>query len=281
MLGHKIWQVCQDRYETWVSLRSAPSGALDIFDPSRIITGVEVGDAVALARALARAQPTHVINCIGIVKQRPEATDPVTSIRVNALWPHEVAALSTAAGSRVIHISTDCVFSGHRGPYTEADAPDAIDLYGRTKLLGELDAAQGLTLRTSIIGRELSGRAGLVEWFLGERGGTVRGYTRAWFSGLTTSALAETIADVIERRPELRGLYHIASSPINKCELLLRLNTAFGTDTTIQPDDATVVVDRSLNADRFWAEIGSPPPDWTRMIDALAQDPTPYEQYRS
>ncbi len=282
MLGHKVWQVCRERFETWVTFRTPPSGAVaSLFDSSRVVSGVSAGDLVSLARALAEARPTDVINCTGIVKQRRGARDPVASIAVNAAWPHEIAALCAAAGARPIHISTDCVFSGRRGNYGEADAPDAEDLYGRSKALGELDEIEGLTLRTSMIGRELGGRSGLVEWFLGERGRTVRGYTRAVFSGFTTAALAAILADLIERHPALRGLYHVAASPIDKCTLLRQLNEAFSAGITIEPDDRSVVIDRSLNAERFWAAVGRRSPDWTTMIAALASDPTPYEKYRS
>ncbi len=281
MLGHKVWQVCRDRFETWVTLRSAVAGAAaGLFDPSRTLTGVSAGDLASFARALEESRPTDVINCIGVIKQRAEAHDPVVAIKVNSAWPHEMAALCAAVGARPIHISTDCVFSGRRGNYAETDPPDAEDLYGRSKALGELDEDEGLTLRTSMIGRELWGRTGLLEWFLANRGGKIRGYTRAVFSGFTTAALAAIIGDLVEHQPTLRGLHHVASAPINKCELLRRLNEAFRANVSIEPD-GSVAVDRSLNAERFWAAMGQRPPDWTDMIAALASDPTPYDRYRS
>lgn len=281
MLGHKLWLTCRERFETWATVRSRPTGSVgSLFDDSRVIADVHATDQTSAVRAIAAARPTVVVNCIGIVKQLPAAKDPLTSVRVNALWPHELAALCAATGARVIHISTDCVFSGRKGRYVETDVPDAEDLYGRSKLLGELDEAEGLTLRTSIVGRELSGRTGLVEWFLGERGGAVRGYTRAVFSGLTTRAFATVVADVIERDDGLAGIYHVAAAPIDKHDLLCRLREAFGIAVSIQPD-ASLVIDRSLDAERFWQATGEARPDWDEMIEGLVSDPTPYEAYRS
>ncbi len=167
MLGHKVNQVFRERFDTWATLRGQPpAGAVSLFDPARTITDVDVLDLVRLDQVLREVHPSVVINCVGVVKQLAEARDPVAAISINALFPHRLPRSCRTIGARVIHISTDCVFSGRRGNYSETDESDAADLYGRTKLLGEVTGEGALTIRTSIIGRELRGTTGLLEWFL-------------------------------------------------------------------------------------------------------------------
>ena len=284
MLGHKVWQTLRERFDTWVTLRSSVSEyrSLNLFDPGRTIEGLDATSVDGLIRTLAIVRPNVVVNCIGIVKQRPIAKDPLVSLTVNSLLPHRVAALCGASGARLIHISTDCVFSGKTGRYTEADVPDADDLYGRSKLLGEPHGADGtaLTLRTSIVGRELRSTTGVTEWFLSHRGGTVPGFTKAIFSGLTTLELARTVANIIERQRDLAGLYHVSSAPISKYELLQRLNGAYNAGIRIEPSN-TMTLDRSLDSSRFWQATGFEPPGWDRMVADAAADPTPYDQWRT
>jgi dTDP-4-dehydrorhamnose reductase len=280
MLGHKTWQVLRERFDTWATIRRRqPYAATGLFSNSRIIEGVNVDDFDSVVRACATSRPTVIVNCVGIVKQLEEALDPIRSITINALFPHRVAALAREAGARAIQISTDCVFSGKRGNYSERDTPDAADLYGRTKLLGEITGPGCLTLRTSIIGRELSATTGLLEWFLSHRGMRVNGYTRARFSGLTTRALAGVLADVIERHSSLAGIYHVASEPISKYDLLCRLNQAYVAGAVIEPSD-DVQIDRTLDGAAFRKATGLAISGWDAMIDALAADPTPYEEWR-
>lgn len=275
MLGHQLWREFHSRHEVWVTLRQplaageAPAG----FDPARTLTGVAAEDDAALARAFATARPEAVINCIGVVKQRPEASDPLVCIPINALLPHRVARLAATAHARMIHISTDCVFSGQRGGYTETDASDAGDLYGRSKFLGEVHDAHAVTLRTSIIGRELRTRSGLIEWFLAQQGRTIRGFRRAIYSGLTTPELARVIERVLVRHPEINGLWHVCGEAINKYELLRLAQRSFGWTGEILPDDS-LVCDRSLDSSRFRAATGYVPPSWPAMLDELARVPS-------
>ena len=281
MLGHKLWQTLAPRFDARVTFRGAASryARTGLFDPARSIGGVSAQDFDSLARAFAAARPEAVVNCIGVVKQDPAAKDPLTSIAVNALFPHRLAQLCRAAGARLIHLSTDCVFSGRRGDYTERDAPDAEDLYGRTKLLGEVDYENCLTLRTSMIGRELAGSHGLVEWFLAQRGGRVRGFRRAVFSGFTTGALADIIAWLIAEHTGLRGVWNVAAAPINKFDLLTLVKQVYGLEVEIEPDEA-FVCDRSLDGGRLRAETGFAPPAWPEMIERMRDDATPYDELR-
>jgi dTDP-4-dehydrorhamnose reductase len=275
MLGHKLWQVAGARgLEAWATVRRA-AGPLMV--PSHAVAPVDATDPDALSAALARVRPAVVVNCIGVVKQSSVVRDPVPTLMLNAVLPHRLAGLCEASGVRLIHISTDCVFSGRRGTYRESDAPDAEDLYGRSKLLGEV-AAPALTLRTSMIGRELAGRHGLVEWFLAQPG-HVKGYRRAIFSGLTTLELARVIVDVVESHPRLEGLYHVAADAIDKFTLLGRIGEAFGHNVEIEPVDEPAI-DRSLDGAAFLRATGRPVPSWDRMIGELAADSAGYAEWR-
>ena len=282
MLGHKLVQRLGSRFETWATVRGdAPApAAARILDRSRTVTRVRVEAPETVARALEESRATTVVNAVGIVKQLDAAKAAVPSIRINALFPHELAAMCADHGARLVHISTDCVFSGERGGYVEDDVPDARDLYGRSKLLGEVvDAPNAVTLRTSIVGRELQGALGLFEWFLSQRGSRVRGFSRAIFSGVTTAVLADLIGDLIERPQPLAGLWQVSAAPIDKLTLLRELRDALGIEVEIEPDDS-LVIDRSLDSSRFRNETGWTPPAWEAMLADLAADPIPYEELR-
>ena len=280
MLGHRVWRELHEHMDAYAVVRRpfAQYAALGWFDESRVIDGVDVAADDALERAFDVAEPDVVVNAVGIVKQRQDASDAVQSITINALLPHRLASLCGETDARLIHLSTDCVYSGSRGNYSEADAPDARDLYGRSKLLGEVDAPGCLTMRTSMVGREIGSARGLIEWFLTRRGETAKGFTRARFSGLTTAELSRVIRHVIEHRPELRGVWHVAGEQISKHDLLALANRAFGLHTTIVADDS-FVCDRTLDASRFMNATGYRPPTWTAMVAELAADPTPYDEW--
>ncbi len=275
MLGHKLCQVLGASFEVYGTFRNAVPDTPRIYENTIPIPGVDVSRGDSLGRAVATARPDVVVNAVGIVKQLALAKDAISSIQVNSLLPHVLARMGTDHGFRIVHISTDCVFSGRKGGYTEDDTPDPVDLYGRSKLLGELDGATALTLRTSIIGRELRTRNGLVEWFLSQRGGSVNGFARAIYTGLTTEALALTIVSVLRSEHPLHGLWHVSSPAISKYDLLRRLNVAFATGTEIVRDES-VVCDRSLESARFWAMTGLGTPLWDDMIASMANDSTPY-----
>jgi dTDP-4-dehydrorhamnose reductase len=165
---------------------------------------------------------------------------------------------------RLVHVSTDCVFSGEKGNYRENDPPDAADLYGRTKFLGEVDIPGCVTLRTSIIGHELSGRHGLVEWFLAQEG-TVKGFARAVFSGFPTVEMARIVAERILPYERLSGLYHVSSEPISKYDLLRLVAKEYGKRIGIERDEE-FACDRSLDSSRFREAIGYEPPAWPELV---------------
>jgi dTDP-4-dehydrorhamnose reductase len=281
MLGHRLWLTAQDRHDTFVTLRGSlpalPRTAS--FDPARVVEGVDVEDVDGLGDVLAKIRPDVVVNAIGIIKQRPEGQDHVASITVNALFPHRLARLCAEQGTRLVHVSTDCVFSGTRGQYNEDDIPDARDLYGLSKYLGEVAAPRAVTLRTSMIGRELAGSRSLVEWFIAQRGKRIHGYRRAIFSGLTTHELACTILTVIEHHPDLEGVWHVAAPPIDKDTLLRMLRDALSLPVEIDPSD-DMAIDRSLDDRRFRQRTAIPSPSWDAMINELAVASPWYEEVR-
>ena len=270
MLGHTVMRLFANSpgYRVWGSSRS---GSFLKYMPKeqheRLVTGIDADNPDNLHRLFDETRPDLVINCIGMVKQLAEADDPLSAIPINAILPHRIARLCKLIGARLVHVSTDCVFSGSRGNYRETDHPDAGDLYGRSKLLGEVDYPHAITLRTSIVGHELKTAHGLVGWFLSQQG-RCKGYTKAIFSGLPTVVLAQIIRDIVIPRPDLSGVYHVAAQPISKYDLLKLIASVYKKQIEITPDDK-LVIDRSLNADRFGEATGYVAPDWPTLIKTM------------
>ena len=282
MLGHRLCARLSEETDTWATFRTRDDRLLDLDWYSRVtpIFGVEAENLGSVEAALDTATPDVVLNAIGIVKQRDESKHAIPAILVNALFPHELAGLTRAKGMRLVHISTDCVFSGLRGMYTEADVPDPDDLYGRTKLLGEVLYPDCLTLRTSIVGWELQGRKSLLEWFASNRRGRIKGYRMAIYTGLASGVLADLVVDLIQTRRDLGGLYHVSSAPISKYALLLGLADRLGWESvTIEPSDQ-FRCDRSLVSARFEAATGWRAPSWEGMMDGLCREWPRYSRLR-
>ena len=272
MLGHQLWRGLHSRHDTWVTLRRpvADFAAHNLFDEAKAIQVDDITDDDALGRALGQAKPEAVINCVGLIKQRDEASDESLTRRVNAEFPHHLAKRCGEAGARLIHFSTDCVFAGTEGNYTESDPPDATDLYGQSKHRGEVADAHCVTLRTSVIGHELGTNFALLDWFLSQRGQAVSGFTKAIYSGLTTLEMARIVEQILTCHTDLSGVWHVASEPISKFELLKLCQAKLGWDGVIEPS-ADFVCDRSLDAGRFNQATGYSPPSWEAMISELAQ----------
>ena len=285
MLGHKVFQYALRRFqETWCTIRGERAGSclerIGLTVPAEAVREhVDAMDWPTVQAALDELQPDVVVNCLGIVKQREEARAAVPSITINALLPHRLAATLAGWEGRLLHISTDCVFSGRRGSYTEDDPTDAQDLYGRSKALGEVTDGRSLTLRTSMIGRELREHRSLLDWLLQQNGRAIRGYRRACFSGLTTNELARVICQIIEDHPGLSGLYQVTSETITKYALLQLIVDRFGLDIHIEPDD-DFFCDRSMVGERFHHATGYRCPSWPDLIEELRADPTPYQDWQ-
>jgi dTDP-4-dehydrorhamnose reductase len=232
-----------------------------------LVSGIDVENIDSLVQLLNKYRPGTVINCVGMIKQRDDADDPLTTLPINALLPHRLSQLCGLLGARLIHISTDCVFSGKKGMYAENDKPDADDLYGRSKLLGEVEASHVVTLRTSLIGHELHSNKSLLNWFLSQTG-KVLGYRRAIFSGLPTFEIARIIDQYVLTSPSLYGLTQVSADPIDKFSLLSIINHVYGKAIEIQPDDK-ISIDRSLDSSRFRKLTGYNPPSWNDLIAAM------------
>jgi len=279
MLGHKVVQTLSPRFDVTSTIRGdfATIEHLGIFERDSVIENVDVENFATVAAAIESAKPDVVINCVGMIKQLSTSNDVVKTLTINSIFPHLLSSLAERSGFRLITISTDCVFAGTKGKYTEDDPADALDLYGRSKQLGEVVNGRSLTLRTSIIGREIGTSHSLIEWFLAQTD-TVKGYVNAIYSGFPTVILAELLATVISEHPELRGLYHVSSEPINKFDLLMLVKERLGLEVRIEKF-AEFSIDRSLDSSRFRETTGFAPLPWPEMVDRMFSDPTPYDDW--
>jgi dTDP-4-dehydrorhamnose reductase len=271
MLGNAVYKVfgSSDEYEVWGTLRNAKDKQyFPDATHERLVSGIDVLDHDMLVKVLSKVRPQLVINCIGLIKQLADSKDPLSALPINAMLPHRLANLCGLLGARLIHLSTDCVFSGRKGAYVEDDVSDAEDLYGKSKYIGEIhDNPQVITLRTSIIGHELTTNFALIDWFLSQKG-AVKGFSKAIFSGLPTAELARVMRDFVAKNIGLSGLYHVAAQPISKLELLKLVAQQYGKRIEIIPDDS-LQIDRSLNGARFSQSSGYVAPDWSRLVSIM------------
>lgn len=270
MLGHQFLHSWQDRHEVMVTLRRQCSDYMSgTFTPANSFVDIDVCETEALEGAMEAFKPDAVVNAVGVTKQRADGFSIIPTIEINALFPHRLAELCLRHEARLVHLSTDCIFSGKAGDYNEKAVSDAEDLYGRTKFLGEVNQPHVITLRKSTLGLELAGAHGLIEWFLAQRG-KIRGFRKAIYSGLISSELARVIEDILLHHEGLSGVWNVASEPINKYDLLVDLSERLGRkDIEIEPDDV-FVCDRSLNGAAFCQQTGYIAPSWEVMLDELA-----------
>jgi dTDP-4-dehydrorhamnose reductase len=270
MIGSTVLRVLSEKRD-WEAFGTIRNVEVRHFFPAqiseRLVVGVDVEHSDVLLKVLDKIRPDVVINCAGLTKHKPAAEEPLVSIPINSLMPHRLAGLCKLVGARMIHISTDCVFSGEKGEYIEEDLADARDVYGKSKALGEVTYPNTITLRTSTIGHELKSRYGLLDWFLSQEG-SCKGYARAIFSGLPTVIFAQIVRDVVIPHNDLSGLYHIAAKPINKFDLLKLIANVYGKKIVIIPDDK-LKIDRSLDAGRFYEATGYVAPKWKEMIKLM------------
>ena len=282
MLGHKLAQVFSPSSEVIAAVRGDASRWPGAIRVAEVVGNVDVRNTECLSKLMDRCEPTAVLNAVGVVKQILGAHDPLDTMAINAIYPNILSLLCEARKIKLIHYSTDCVFTGSeagvRGPngYRENDPADSRDLYGMSKLLGEPTTATSLTFRTSIIGRELRGGRSLVEWFLAQGSNPTKGYTKALFTGLPTVELARITQMVLRDHPEMSGVWHVAAPPINKFELLGLIRNSFGRETPISADSA-FYCDRRLDGSRFSGATGWSARQWPEMIDEIRTDSFDYE----
>ena len=273
MLGHQLLTWLHPRHKVCCTVRQDLYSYADygFFNTDNTYAGIDIRNLESLIEVIADFQPEVIINCIGIVKQRPTAKESIPSLEINALLPHRLAVLCKVSGARLIHLSTDCVFSGKKGNYLESDPSDAEDLYGKTKFLGEVHDDNCLTLRTSIIGCELARHKSLLDWFLGQQG-IVKGFRKAIYTGFTTLEMSRIIEMMLMEYADASGVYQVSSAPINKYELLLLFREKLGHDIEILPEE-DFICDRSMDSTRFRNEFNYTPPSWSKMVEELNLNP--------
>jgi dTDP-4-dehydrorhamnose reductase len=274
MLGHVVCRVLSEKHRVFGVCRGPRTGYPTLDADTRrfsLIDRVDLADPFELADRLPHRDISAVVNCAGLIKQRPESAEAMAILQANAIVPRRLQEWCDARGARLIHVSTDCVFSGSSGNYSETDVPDPADLYGLSKFLGEVTAPPHLTLRTSLIGPQLRGSESLFAWFLAQRGRSVHGYVNAIFSGLTTLAFARLLDQIVDGPTALHGLYHVASAPISKYHLLCEIERRLALGITIVSDDG-LACNRSLDGRLFTATSGIVIPGWEEMLDALCSN---------
>ena len=271
MLGHQLFKHLSKEHEVKVTLRQNLSAyeKFNLFFPDNTFAGIDVRVTEQLLEVFEEFQPQAIVNAIGIIKQRSSSKESIPSLEINSLFPHRLAILCKGIGARMIHFSTDCVFSGTKGNYREEDPSDAVDLYGKSKYLGEVHEQHCLTFRKSMIGRELSRKKSLMEWFLSQRG-SIKGFKKAMFSGFTTQELSRIIETILIQYPTASGIYHVSSDPISKYDLLSLINKRLELPIQIIPDES-FECDRSLDSSKFRKEFNYNPPTWEKMVEELCE----------
>jgi len=271
MLGSAIFRRLSGNglYQVFGTMRSAAGKRyFPRFNDTRLITNLDVLDPDALISVFESVRPNVVVNCVGLIKQHAEVNDPLIALPINAMLPLRLARLCGMCNARMIHFGTDCVFSVVPGMLVKKDLTDARDLYGKSKFIGEVsDAPHVVTLRTSIIGHELDSNLALIDWFLSQTG-TVKGYSKAIFSGLTTCEMARVVDEFVISLDTLSGMYHVSVNPISKFSLFQLVAKVYRHDVEIVPDEA-VCIDRSLDSSRFCKATGYVPPEWPALIDEM------------
>lgn len=280
MLGHEMLRnVVESGFSVSTTLRNPSLLPKDLTQAlgENIYTISDAKVFSEFEKIISAVRPDVVVNCIGVVKQSHLSMDSIESLTINSLLPHKLNEFANVYQFQLIHISTDCVFSGNKGFYVEEDSTDAEDLYGKSKQLGEVFSQNSITLRTSIIGHELSNQPfGLVEWFLKQEK-VISGYTHAIFSGLTTSELSKIILEHVIPKRITNGLYHVALEPINKHDLLKLIAEIYGIEIKIHPVDQPRI-NRSLNGQKFNNLSGYCPVSWEKLIKQMYDNYKRYAQ---
>ena len=273
MLGYSLFSNLSEypEYDVYGTVRSL-EGKEHFFTNhlSKIINDVDVSRQYELDAVIEKMKPNIVINCIGLIKQHSISKQHVDAISINSLLPHALAVICDRDGAKLINFSTDCVFTGNKGDYLESDMPDAQDLYGKSKCLGEVNYGPHLTLRTSIIGHELSSNVSLIGWFLSQEDKT-KGFSKAIFSGLPTCVIAKILAESILPNGDLRGLYQLSVEPIDKFSLLKLVASIYEKKIDIEESEK-VVINRSLNSETLRKSIDLKVPTWESLITDMHSD---------
>ena len=274
MLGHMLVRVLSPHHRvvgTTSSQYNAGSPLAKLLDRDSWISGIDVRSFNRIDQLVRETQPDVVINCVGVIKQKMESSSITDAITINSLFPHHLANLCQSHNCRLIHFSTDCVFEGTSGIKRASDTPNATDLYGTTKRLGEIAFGDSITIRSSIVGAQIVGNESLFQWAISQKGKSIKGFTGALYSGLTTMTMAKVILEIVDNFPQLSGVQQIASEAITKHDLLCKLNIALDLSLKISADN-TLVCDRTLDGSEFAHQTGIEIPTWDEMIEEFASD---------
>ena len=275
MIGHKMYQlITKIHIDTWVTLRNNLSSYSysEIYNFEKVIDNNDLSNFKLLLNQLNSINPDVIINACGITIRRGIETLKSNSIILNSALPHFLNEWVASNNKRLIHFSTDCVFTGSKGNYLDNDNKDAYDLYGSTKSMGEvIDSKFTITLRGSMIGRELENKTELFEWFLKQKNKTVKGFNKVIYSGITTTKMAEIVLKLIDQFPNLSGVYNISSKPISKFELLKLWNNLFDINANIEIDNS-YTSNKNLISDNFYRTISMEQPDWVELSSQLNID---------
>ena len=227
---------------------------------------IDIESKEKLIEKIKSIKPDYVINCIGWIKQKK--IDKKNAYNVNSQFPLFLSQLALVLNFKLIHISTDCVFSGLKGNYLDNDHKDAKDLYGLSKNLGEIKNDNTCTLRTSIIGPEIGlNKFGLLEWFLSQKV-KIQGYDKVIFSGLTTLELSKLISRCLFKKALYNQILNVSSKPISKYNLLKNIKKIFKKDIIIERSNK-IKLNRSLNSKKFKKITGYKCPSWKKMINEM------------
>ena len=283
MLGHKMCQVLSgaDEFYVYGGLRGRAEAvkALPFFQDTDLVGGLDVNDWGRAKDSIANLKPDVIVNCVGLTTRKIDPAASAQVVELNALLPHRLAHLATDLGARMIHFSTDCVFQGGAGPYAVDHPKDAQDLYGMSKALGEVDAPGCLTIRSSIVGREIRGFTEFFEWIFSQKGQGVSGFTKALYNGLTTKFMAELVRDLILQSPDIRGILQIGSQPASKAQLIQQVSDIFDLGITVNSVDQGK--DKTLQTQVAQQDIGFQPPTWAELISDLKRENHLYEGIQS
>ena len=275
MIGHKMYQmISKVNEDTWVTLRNDLSTYKfsDIYNHEKVIDNIDLSDFKKMLNTLNEIKPDIILNACGITIRRGVEKIKSDTILLNSVLPHILNEWVTLNNKKLIHFSTDCVFSGKKGNYSDSDIKDANDLYGTTKSLGEIiDSKFTITLRGSMIGRELEYKTELFEWFLKQSGKNIKGFDEVIYSGITNVKMGEIVLRVINYYPNLSGIYNVSSKPITKFDLLKLCNVYFGINSIIEMDNS-YTNNKNLISDKFFNEIGIEQPNWNDLIRQLKDD---------
>lgn len=274
MIGHKIFQVISNKHlDTWVLFKKSFNDISfnEIFNKTNIIDNFDLSNFHKLSTLLNNLKPEVIINAVGITIRRGIDNIPSKSIQINSALPHFINEWVILNNKRLIHFSTDCVFSGDQGSYTENSIPDARDIYGKSKALGEVSSKNTLTLRGSMIGREIENKTELLEWVLSQRNKQLKAFSNVIYSGITTIRMAKLVLKIIEEFPQMHGIYNVSSECISKYDLIKLFVKEFNISIDIISDDS-YISKKDLDSTKFYNELGIDKPNWNDLIIELIND---------